>query len=59
MAAKKSNSVPRAKRAPIKDLDLNKAKGKAAVCNPKGGGETTKLNLGNQPELPDGYPFKH
>jgi hypothetical protein len=45
MATKKSNPVPKKKGAPIKDLDLNKAKGKTAARDPKGGG-------GDKPIIP-------
>jgi hypothetical protein len=38
MTTKKGNPVPKKKGATIKDLDLKKAKGKAAACDPKGGG---------------------
>jgi hypothetical protein len=58
MTTSKSNPIPKKKGGAIKDLDLNKAKAKAAGCDPKGGG-STKLNLDNPSELADGPPRGH
>jgi hypothetical protein len=45
MATKKNNPAPKKKGAAIKDLDLKKAKGKAASRDPKGGGGGDPRNI--------------